>query len=56
MRKPTGNVTEAAGKRKVAYNIPAMSLRNSTPSSNQSEEQGKRLKLDSSRDSNHAAN
>ncbi|ODQ74078.1 hypothetical protein LIPSTDRAFT_2085 [Lipomyces starkeyi NRRL Y-11557] len=58
MRKPTGNVTEAAGKRKAVYNIPAMSLRresdltrNSTSSSDQSEEQGKRLKLDSSRDS-----
>ncbi|KAK9384151.1 hypothetical protein V1515DRAFT_612609 [Lipomyces mesembrius] len=42
--KPTGNVTEAAGKRKAVYDIPAMSLRhesyltrNSIPSSDQSE-------------------
>ncbi|KAK9483362.1 hypothetical protein V1527DRAFT_413452 [Lipomyces starkeyi] len=61
-RKPTENVTEAADKRKAVYDIPAIALRresdltrNSTPSNDQSEEQGKRLKLDSSRDSTLSA-
>ncbi|KAK9312198.1 hypothetical protein V1524DRAFT_264047 [Lipomyces starkeyi] len=51
-RKPTGNVTEAAGKRKAVYDIPAMSLRresdltlNSTPSSDQSEETAETPKI-----------
>ncbi|KAK9311923.1 hypothetical protein V1524DRAFT_411261 [Lipomyces starkeyi] len=57
VRKLRGNVTEAAGKRKAVPDISTMSLRresdltrNSTPSSDQAEEKGKRLKLDRSRD------
>ncbi|KAK9343566.1 hypothetical protein V1522DRAFT_412831 [Lipomyces starkeyi] len=50
-RKPTGNVTEAAGKRKAVYDCLRRETdltRNCAPSSDQSEEQGKRLKLNSS--------
>ncbi|KAK9489047.1 hypothetical protein V1508DRAFT_443040 [Lipomyces doorenjongii] len=58
MRASQQELSPTTGKRKAVYDIPVMGLksesdltRNSTPSRDKSEEQGKRLKLDSSRDS-----